>query len=175
MSEWRAPSKAKVKLLFLDCDGTLTDGVITFDSAGRDGRAFWIRDGIALEWARASGMLPVVISGRASNAVVARMEDLGLEHYVGIKDKVGCAEGILKRENLEWTDCAMIGDDLPDVPLMKRVAWSIAVADAVPEVIEIAHSVTVTRAGCGAVREAVQHLMKHNGTWQDVLARYEVT
>ena len=173
MSEWRGPMSNKVKLLFLDVDGTLTDGVISFDAAGRDSRNFWIRDGIALEWARASGMLPVIISGRASDAVMARMQDLKLESYVGIKDKVAKAEMVLEREGVSWSDCAMMGDDLPDVPLMKRVAWPIAVADARPEVIKIARSVTEKPAGRGAVREAVQNLMKHNGTWKSVLARYE--
>lgn len=175
MSDWRAPTRDKVKLLFLDVDGTLTDGVISFDAAGRDSRNFWIRDGIALEWARASGMLPIIISGRSSDAVIARMQDLKLEHYVGIKDKVTKAEGVLEREGVDWGDCAMIGDDLPDVPLMKRVAWPIAVADARPEVLAIAQSVTEKPAGRGAVREAVQQLMQHNGTWKHVLARYEVT
>ena len=76
-----------VRIIFLDVDGTLTDGVIGFTREG-DVRHFWVRDGLALEWAREAGILPVVISGRSSLAVTARMHDLKLEHYLGAKDKV---------------------------------------------------------------------------------------
>lgn len=169
-----APIDHPVKILFLDVDGTLTDGVIGFSRDG-DFRNFWVRDGLALQWARDSGMLPLIISGRASDAVIARMNDLGLEHYVGIQDKVAVAEKVLAREGVGWDRCAMVGDDLPDVPMLKRVAWPIAVADAVPEVLELARDVSSARAGFGAVREVVEMLMRHNGTWDAVLRRYEVT
>jgi 3-deoxy-D-manno-octulosonate 8-phosphate phosphatase (KDO 8-P phosphatase) len=117
-----APVTGPVRILFLDVDGTLTDGVIGFTHEG-DLRHFWVRDGLALEWARDLGVLPVVISGRASLAVAARMEDLKLEHYLGIKDKVAVAEKVRAREGVRWEECAMVGDDLPDVPLLKRVGW----------------------------------------------------
>lgn len=168
-----APVDGPVRVLFLDVDGTLTDGVIGFSRDG-DFRNFWVRDGLALQWARESGMLPVIISGRASDAVVARMHDLGLEHYVGAKDKVAVAAQVLEREGVRWDQCAMVGDDLPDVPILKRVGWPIAVADAVPEVIALARDVSTARAGFGAVREIVEMLMCHNGTWEAVLRRYEV-
>ncbi len=175
MPEPGAPVTGPVRILFLDVDGTLTDGTILFDSAGRDIRRFWIRDGLSLEWARGLGIAPVVISGRASDAVVARMKDLQLEHYVGAKDKVAIAEQVLAREGARWEECAMIGDDLPDVPLMRRVGWPIAVADAQPEVRARAKTVTSARAGYGAVREAVEMLLRHNGVWDRVLSRYEAT
>lgn len=175
MPEPGAPVDGPVRILFLDVDGTLTDGVIQFDSGGRDARSFWIRDGIALEWARSEGITPIIISGRGSDAVIARMRDLGLEHYVGAKDKVAIAERILEREGARWDQCVMIGDDLPDVPLMRRVAWAIAVADAVPEVRAVAQTVTAARAGFGAVREAVEMLLRHNGAWTRILQRYEAT
>jgi 3-deoxy-D-manno-octulosonate 8-phosphate phosphatase (KDO 8-P phosphatase) len=175
MPDPRAPFPGPVKILFLDVDGTLTDGVISYDSAGRDGRHFWIRDGIALEWARDEGIVPIVISGRASDAVVARMEDLKIEHYVGAKDKVAIAERVLERERAAWAECVMIGDDLPDIPMMRRVGWPIAVADAEPSVVAVAKTVTTARAGHGAVREAVEMLLRHNGSWDRVLERYEAT
>lgn len=161
-----------VRVLFLDLDGTLTNGVIGYDTQG-DFRDFYVRDGIALEWARDLGMLPVVISGRASVSGELRMKDLALEHYLGVKDKVAVAERVLAREQVTWAECAMIGDDLPDVPLMRRVGWRIAVADAVAELRAIAHTVTRTAAGRGAVREAVELLLRHNGCWERVLERYE--
>lgn len=167
-----APDATPIKVLFLDVDGTLTDGVIGFTRSG-DARNFWVRDGLALEWARDHGVLPVVISGRDSLAVAARMHDLKLEHYLGIHDKVACAQEVLTRENARWEECAMVGDDLPDIPLMRRVGWSIAVADAAPEVLRVARTVTLARAGFGAVREAVEKLLQHNGTWPKVLERYE--
>lgn len=168
-----APVAAPVRILFLDLDGTLTDGVIGFARDG-DFRNFWVRDGLALGWARDLGLLPVVISGRMSLAGQARMHDLKIEHYLGALDKVAVAEKVMAREGAAWGECAMIGDDLPDVPLLKRVGWPIAVADASAEVLPFAKTVTRARAGAGAVREAVEMLLRHNGTWDRVLARYEV-
>jgi 3-deoxy-D-manno-octulosonate 8-phosphate phosphatase (KDO 8-P phosphatase) len=167
-----APDATSYRILFLDVDGTLTDGVIGFTRTG-DARNFWVRDGIALEWARDLGVRPVVISGRDSMAVSARMHDLRLEHYLGVRDKVACAEQVLARESARWEECAMVGDDLPDIPLLKRVGWPIAVADASPEVLKVVRTVTTARAGFGAVREAVEKLLQHNGTWPKVLERYE--
>ena len=167
-----APIRGPVKILFLDVDGTLTDGVIAFSAAG-DTRNFWVRDGLALEWARGLGVLPVIISGRASEAVEARMRDLKLESYLGAKDKVAIAERVLEREGVRWEECVMVGDDLPDVPLMRRVGWPIAVADCSPELRRVARTVTRARAGFGAVREVVEQVLRHNGTWRQVLERYE--
>ena len=161
-----------VRILFLDVDGTLTDGVITEGAAG-DLRNFWVRDGLALMWARELGLLPVVISGRPSPAVESRMRDLGLECHLDIKDKVAVAERVLAREGARWEDCAMLGDDLPDVPLLNRVGWPIAVADAQPEVLARARTVTRRGGGRGAGREAVELLLRHNGTWEQVLRHYE--
>ena len=168
----RAPFRHAVRILFLDVDGTLTDGTIGFDAAG-DSRTFWIRDGIALEWAKEQGVLPVVISGRGSQAVVGRMEDLKLEHYLGERDKVAVAERVLARERATWKECVMVGDDLPDIALMRRVGWPIAVGDAHPETKKVAHTVSRAGGGRGAVREVVEMVLKHNGTWTRVLERYE--
>ena len=167
-----APIRGAVRILFLDVDGTLTDGVIGF-TRDSDFRNFYVRDGLALDWARDLGLLPVVISGRASHAVEARLADLKLEGYLGVRDKVAEAKQVLAREGVEFDACAMVGDDLPDVALMKRVGWPIAVADAVPEVLRIARTVTRAPAGRGAVREVVEMLLRHNRTWTRVLERYE--
>jgi 3-deoxy-D-manno-octulosonate 8-phosphate phosphatase (KDO 8-P phosphatase) len=161
------------RIVFLDLDGTLTDGVITFDHAG-DQRHFSIRDGLALQWARDLGVLPVVISGRESKAAELRMRDLGLEYYFGARDKVAIAERVLLREGAAWEQCVMVGDDLPDVPLLRRVGWPVAVSDAVPEVKAVARHVTRARAGHGAVREVVERVLRHNRLWRQVLDRYEV-
>ena len=167
-----APARVAVRILFLDVDGTLTDGVIG-EAPDFDFRNFWVRDGLALQWARDLGVLPVAISGRNSRAVESRMKDLGVEHYVGIADKVEIAERVLAREGASWAECVMVGDDLPDVPMMKRVGWPIAVADATPEVRPFARTVTRARAGFGAVREVVETVLRHNGVWRQVLERYQ--
>lgn len=167
-----APPAGPVRILFLDVDGTLTDGVIT-ETANGDARHFWVRDGLALIWARDLGVRPVVISGRPSAAVESRMRDLGLECHLDVKDKVAVAERVLAREGAGWAECAMLGDDLPDVPLMRRVGWAMAVADAQPEVLARAHTVTARGGGRGAAREAVETILRHNGTWEQVLRRYE--
>jgi 3-deoxy-D-manno-octulosonate 8-phosphate phosphatase (KDO 8-P phosphatase) len=169
-----APVHGPVRILFMDLDGTLTNGVITFDTTG-DQRHFFIRDGLALQWATRHGIRPVVISGRSSKAAELRMADLELEHYLGVQDKVAVADQVRKREQTEWHQCVMVGDDLPDVALMKKVGWAIAVADAVPYVKQFAQTVTLARAGYGAIREVVETLLKHNGVWQQVLERYEAT
>ena len=167
-----APVAAPIKILFLDLDGTLTDGIITYDTRG-DARHFWVRDGLALQWAKGEDVRPVVISGRASPAAELRMQDLDLENYMGVADKVAVAEKILAREGVGWEACAMVGDDLPDVPLMRRVGWRFAVANAVPQVLNLAHTVTQFPGGAGAVREVVEIVLAHNGSWNRVLERYE--
>lgn len=168
----RGPMQGPVRILFVDVDATLTDGVVGFDING-DFRNFYVRDGLALEWARDNGVLPVALSGRDSEAVRLRMADLGVEYYGGLSDKVVVAERVLKREKAQWKQCVMVGDDLPDVPMMKRVGWPIAVADAVREVKVLAKTVTGTPGGRGAVREVVEMVLRHNGTWSKVLERYE--
>lgn len=170
--ERHGPPEGAVRIVFLDVDGTLTDGGITFDRAG-DLRRFAIRDGIALQWGRDLGVLPVVISGRASAAVEARMRDLGIESYLGERDKVAVAERVRAREGVGWEACLMVGDDLPDVPLMRRVGWPVAVADARPEVRRFAATVLKEPGGLGAVRELMEMVLRHNGTWDRVLKKYE--
>jgi 3-deoxy-D-manno-octulosonate 8-phosphate phosphatase (KDO 8-P phosphatase) len=168
----REPIHGPVRIIFLDLDGTLSDGVIGV-SVESEFRNFWVRDGIALQWARDLGVLPVVISGRSSKAAARRVEeDLRIEYHEGVEDKVAVAEQVLKREGARWEECVMVGDDLPDVALMKRVGWPIAVGNAQPEVQLAAKTVLGTQGGRGAVREMVEMVLRHNGTWIEVLRRY---
>src|SRR5262249_39107968 len=89
--------------------------------------------------------------------------------------KVVIADQVRQREKAEWRQCVMVGDDLPDIALMRRVGWAVAVADAVPQVKQVAQGVTLARAGYGAIREVVEALLRHNGVGQQVLERYEAT
>ncbi len=101
------------------------------------------------------------------------MRDLKLEAYLDVKDKVAVAEKVLAREGIRWDEAVMVGDDLPDVALFRRVGWPIAVADSTPEIVPFARTVTRARGGFGAIREVVEMLLRHNGAWERVLARYE--
>ena len=83
------------------------------------------------------------------------------------------AERVLEREGAQWSESVMVGDDLPDVPMMKRTGWSVAVADAQPEVHAVAHARTARGGGRGAVREVVEAILRHNGVWEQVLERYQ--
>jgi len=168
----RGPVSGVVKIIFTDVDGTLTDGMITYDARG-DSRNFFIRDGLGLKWARDNGVLPVALSGRDSPAVQLRMTELGIEYHGGLDDKVAVAQKILEREKVDWRECVMIGDDLPDFAMMRRVGWPIAVADAVREVKMVAKTVTGMPGGKGAVREVVEMVLRHNGAWERVLEWYE--
>ncbi len=169
----RIPIEGPVRVLLLDVDGTLTDGFIIEHHDG-DSRNFWVRDGLSMQWARDSGVTVVAISGRHSRAVEHRMKDLEIECHVGIQDKVAVAEQVLKRAGATWAQTVMLGDDLPDVALLKRVGWPVAVADAQPEVKALARTITQATGGRGAVREVIEMILRHNGTWRQVLERYEV-
>jgi 3-deoxy-D-manno-octulosonate 8-phosphate phosphatase (KDO 8-P phosphatase) len=169
----RGPVDGPVRVLLLDVDGTLTDGFIVEHHDG-DSRHFWVRDGLSMQWARDMGVTVVAISGRSSRAVEHRMNDLGIECHVGVQDKVAVAEQVLQRAGATWAQTVMVGDDLPDVPLLRRVAWPIAVSDAQPEVRALARTITGARGGRGAVREVIEMILRHNGAWQQVLDRYEV-
>ena len=166
-----APIRHPVKILFLDVDGTMTNGVIGFTHLG-DYRSFWVKDGLALEWARDAGILPVIISGRPSAAVEARMKDLKLEYYLGEKDKVVVAERVIAREGVRWDECVMVGDDLPDVPLFNRCGFAAAVPHAPAAVRARAHYVTERAGGKGAVREVCELILASQGLLQPLLAAY---
>jgi len=168
----RIPIRGAVRVLFLDVDGTLTDGVIGVDARG-DSRSFWIRDGLSMQWAQRLGVRVVAISGRASAAVDVRMQDLGVEYHGGVQDKVEVAERVLAREGARWEQCVMVGDDLPDVAMMRRAGWAVAVGDAQPEVVAVAERRTHAPGGRGAVREVVEAILRHNRVWDQVLERYE--
>jgi len=164
-----------IRAVCLDVDGVLTDGRILVDDAGRGLRAFDVHDGLALDWFQRLGGTVIVCSGKRSEAVAARAADLGIQHVIqGSRDKPADVEPLLKRLGLRWEQLAVIGDDLPDVPLMNRCGLPIAVADALPEVKAAARLVTQRAGGHGAIREAVEHLMRASGRWAEVLAHYGI-
>jgi len=149
-----------IRLLVLDVDGVLTDGRLYFGPRGEALKVFDVRDGYGLVALRRAGVEVAVISGRRSAAVSARCRELRVRHvHQGVADKLAVFERLRARLNLTRSACACVGDDLPDLPLMKAVALSFAVADAHPQVRRAAWAVTRERGGRGAVREVCDLLL----------------
>ena len=164
-----------VRCLCLDVDGVLTDGRLYTDVEGRSARAFHVHDGFAIWWFQRLGGVVVILSGKDSPAVAARARELGIEHVIqGSLDKLADLERLLARLDLTLEQVAMVGDDLPDMPVLRRCGFPIAVADAVDEVKAAARLVTGRPGGRGAVRETVEHLLRRSGQWQRVLEHYDV-
>lgn len=161
---------ARVRLLVLDADGTLTDGGIHVDGHGVETKRFHVRDGFGMRaWMRAGRELAVV-TGRGELALRHRLADLGVQHVVTASGPKGAVlEGLLARLGIPAAETAAMGDDLPDLPLLARVGYPMAVADAVPEVREMAAWVSTAQAGHGAVREGIEHLLRAAGAWQAVV------
>jgi len=152
--------ESDIRLLVLDVDGVLTDGRLHFGPRGEVVKLFHVRDGLGIKQLGAAGITVAVISGRRSGMVTARCRELGLQHVLqGVKDKVAAFDELCSRLNIAALACACVGDDVPDVPLMRKVALAFAVADAHPEARRAAHVVTALPGGAGAVREVCDYLL----------------
>lgn len=163
----------EIRCLCLDVDGVLTDGRLQIDDDGRGARVFHVHDGFALHWFQRLGGVVVLCTGKESEAVAARARELGIEHVIqGSRDKLADVQALLGRLDIGLPQVAMIGDDLPDLPIMQRCGFPIAVANAVEEVKAVARLVTRHSGGGGAVREAVEHLLRWSGRWSEVLRQY---
>lgn len=169
-SEGEARERAKqVRLLLLDVDGVLTDGRIIYGNAGLEVLAFHVRDGLAIKSAQACGIIVGLLSGRKSEALLRRAEELSLDEvHTGVGNKMGVYRQLLMRYRLDDPQVAYMGDDLPDLPLLRQAGLGITVADAPAEVINAAHLVTSLPGGRGAVRETVEWLLKSQGVWDRV-------
>lgn len=158
------PDPARIRLLVLDVDGTMTDGRIFLDAEGREIKVFDVRDGAGLRrWMDAGGLVALV-TGRSSAAVDRRAQELGIEHVrQGVREKGPVLEAIRRACGVAAEEVAAMGDDLPDLPMLERAAYAMAPADAVPEVRAACRFVTAAPGGRGAVREAVEHLLAARG------------
>jgi 3-deoxy-D-manno-octulosonate 8-phosphate phosphatase (KDO 8-P phosphatase) len=160
----------KIRVLLMDVDGVLTDGRIWLLSR-RDGSASEIKgfsayDGAGLKLARAAGLRTGLITGRESSAVSQRARECEIEFvYQGRATKLGALEEILQTTGASANEVAYVGDDLPDIPVLERVGFAAAVANAVPEVKRAAHFVTSRSGGEGAVREVIELIVKAQGKW----------
>jgi 3-deoxy-D-manno-octulosonate 8-phosphate phosphatase (KDO 8-P phosphatase) len=169
----------KIKLILMDVDGVMTDGTIYYfpDAQGNmtEFKGFDSRDGLGLHLCNFAGIATGVISGRNSPAVTERARLLKMRYVEqGHLDKIACWQNILKDAGIEANQAAFIGDDFPDVPLMRRAGLAVAVANARPEVKAVAHYVCESAGGAGAVREAIELILKAQGKWQESAARFEV-
>jgi 3-deoxy-D-manno-octulosonate 8-phosphate phosphatase (KDO 8-P phosphatase) len=169
----------QIGLLLLDCDGVLTDGGLHYTFDGKrvmeGAKVFHIHDGQGLKLAREAGMKIGIISGRVSPALTARARDLQIDYlHQGIDDKLSVYEQIKIADGRADEQIAYVGDDLPDLPLMRRVGLAIAVADAVAEIRECAHFVTRKPGGRGAAREVVELILKAQDKWRESLLRYSL-
>jgi len=160
----------EIRLLILDVDGVLTDGSLYFDDDGRCLLRYHIRDGLAIAMWRAVGRKAAILSSKRSPTIEARAAMLGIDLIEqGAEDKLPGLERILAAAAVSVDQTAYIGDDLLDLVVLRRVGYPIAVADAAPEVQQVARYVTTQPGGRAAVRDAVEHLLKRDHLWPAAL------
>jgi 3-deoxy-D-manno-octulosonate 8-phosphate phosphatase (KDO 8-P phosphatase) len=165
---------AEIKLILMDVDGTMTDGSVTLlsqpDGAALEIKTFDAHDGQGLTLAQTAGLLTGCITGRESAALLRRAHEMKMEFiYMKRAEKIPAYEEIVQKAGVPESAVAFIGDDLPDIPVMRRVGLAVAVGDAVPEVKEAAHYTTRALGGNGAVREAIELVLKSKGIWEAMI------
>jgi 3-deoxy-D-manno-octulosonate 8-phosphate phosphatase (KDO 8-P phosphatase) len=164
----------QIRVLLMDVDGTMTDGSVTLlsqpDGTALEIKTFDAHDGQGLTLARTAGLRTGCITGRESSALLRRANEMKMEFiYMKQALKIPAYEDILKRTASSDSEVAFVGDDLPDLPLLRRAGLAIAVGDAVPEVKAVAHYITKAVAGHGAVREAVELILRSKGIWEEMI------
>ncbi|HET8650899.1 MAG TPA: HAD hydrolase family protein [Gemmatimonadales bacterium] len=167
----------RVRLLGLDVDGVLTDNGVYLGHSGDAAvelKRFDIQDGLGLVLLHGAGIPIVLVSGRPSTATELRAAQIPIDEVVQVPGprKLPVLERILSERGLGWEQLAFVGDDLADLPILRRAGLPIAVANAVPDVVATARVVTTARGGHGAVREVVELLLRARGQWEAAVARY---
>lgn len=162
-----------IKVAFFDVDGVLTDGGLLFSESGETLKRFHTLDGHGLKMLQKAGITPVIITGRDSQPLRTRLHALGIQHaHFGTEDKRPAAEQTLQTLGMGWVDAAAMGDDWPDLPVMRQCAFACAPANAHAEVMAAAHYVTQLRGGDGAVREFCDVLLVASGRYASLLNEY---
>jgi 3-deoxy-D-manno-octulosonate 8-phosphate phosphatase (KDO 8-P phosphatase) len=163
-----------LKLLLLDVDGVLTGGDIIYDDSGQETKIFNVKDGLGIRLLINAGIQVVIVTGRRSHALAHRCRNLGIDKFFeGIRDKSAIIKSIQDQTQVMPSEIGVIGDDLPDLALMKKVGISFAVADAHEVIIEHADMITKAKGGEGAVREICELILKSKGLWDGILKRFE--
>ena len=166
---------ATIKLLLLDVDGVLTDGRIIYDNEGNEMKSFDVKDGHGMKMLQRAGIKIGIITGRSSAVVQRRAEELGLDAlFQGALTKLEPYGEILKEFGLTDDQVAYVGDDLVDLPILRRVGFSATVADAVPDLFPLVDYVCKRPGGRGAVREICDMLLRAQGQWDELTQRYFV-
>ena len=162
----------QIKMVILDVDGVLTAGEIIYSDTGDQIKIFNVKDGIGIRLLKAAGLEVGIITGRQGKALQHRCENLGIELvFDGVVDKAKALVQVTEQTGVTQNAMAYIGDDLPDLPVMKSVALALAVADAHEMVKACAHMVTDAPGGKGAVREVSEAILKAQGLWDDLIQR----
>jgi len=172
---WRSclPRAKGLKLLLLDVDGVLTDGTITYTHEGNEIKSFHTRDGFGLKMLMDSGVEVGLITARESEAVSRRVRDLGIRYaYQNARNKLEVFEELLQKLGLQPSEVGYMGDDWLDLPVLVRVGFAATVADGAPEVRQVAHYITKSKGGSGAVREVCDLIMEARGTAATMLKKY---
>ncbi len=163
----------RVRLVIFDVDGVLTDGSLYLSDSGEEMKAFNTLDGHGMKMLQASGVLLAIITGRRSRCVELRAQNLGISHlYQGASDKLAAYRDLLEKLRLGPDETAYMGDDVVDLPVMRRAGFAIAVPDAPDIVRQNAHYVTRRSGGRGAVREACEFLMRMQDSYDAMIAEY---
>ena len=164
---------SKIKLLVMDVDGVLTDGGIILHSDGTESKRFHVIDGHRIKTWHRAGLESAIISGRQTKATAFRAEQLGIRRILqGCKAKLPVFESLLEETGCSLDEVAYIGDDLMDIPLVKRAGFGVAVANAAEELKNIADFVTSSKGGDGAVGEVIEMILKKGGKWASMMERY---
>jgi YrbI family 3-deoxy-D-manno-octulosonate 8-phosphate phosphatase len=162
-----------IELVLSDVDGVLTDGGLIFDNQGIETKKFHIRDGLGIRLWQRAGYRFGILTARTSHIVRLRCVELGIEIVrQGFEDKLLAAQQICEQQGLDLEQICYIGDDLTDIPLVRRVGLGVAVANAATEVCTAAHVVTDHPGGTGAVRELIETLLKAKNRWDDLIRKY---
>lgn len=162
-----------IELILSDVDGVLTNGGILFDNQGIEMKQFHVRDGLGIRlWERA-GYRFGILTARSSHIVKVRAAELGISIVrQGFEEKWPVAESVLSELGLSVSALCYIGDDLGDLPVIRRAGLGVTVADGVEETRAVANYVTAARGGTGAVREIIELVLKAKGMWEEIVARY---
>ncbi len=162
----------RIKLLLVDVDGVLTDGTIIYDDKGVETKMFNVKDGLGIKMLTKAGIKVGIVTGRASKALYHRCDDLGISLiFDRARDKASILNVITKQTGISAEHIAFVGDDLVDLPLMRKVGLSVAVADAHEMLLQDADMVTAAKGGAGAVREVCEAILKGRGVWEKTLER----
>lgn len=162
-----------IRCLVLDVDGVLTKGEITYTSSGEELKTFHAKDGMGLAIAHAMGLQTAIITGRTSPIVERRAKELKISHVqMGSHNKSVGLQVVLDTLQVEPQEVAYMGDDLNDLGVMSRVGLAMTPQDGVPEIKDTAHYICQANGGEGAVREAVEYILKREGLWEEAVRKY---